>query len=209
MCAKIAQNHETKEWKAKNPSKVLPSHIFCVPLRPKLSHRTAGGSASGAHWKQFIAERGIEYGLQFVTPFFINSPNCLYTKKSSNFLQSYEKSRAEQKILIFFMPRRSNFAIRWQSYQKSRAKQRNSFLFLPRCSKFAILSQVHSGEHSRSALLCTTAYVKKCNYPLILHQLLNISELARNYPLIIRQLSYTICEFGSGRQDLRPFLSTG
>jgi len=28
-----------------------------------------------------------------------------------NSLQSYEKSRAEQKILIFFMPRRSKFAI--------------------------------------------------------------------------------------------------
>ena len=26
-------------------------------------------------------------------------------------MQSYEKSRAEQKILIFFMPRRSKFAI--------------------------------------------------------------------------------------------------
>ena len=32
MCAKIAQNHETKEQKAKNPSKVLLSRIFYVPL---------------------------------------------------------------------------------------------------------------------------------------------------------------------------------
>ena len=42
--------------------------------------------------EQFIAERGIEYGLQFVTQFFLNSPDCLYLKKSSEFLQSYEKS---------------------------------------------------------------------------------------------------------------------
>jgi len=32
MCAKVAQNHETKEQKAKNPSKVLLSRIFYVPL---------------------------------------------------------------------------------------------------------------------------------------------------------------------------------
>ena len=98
MCAKVAQNHETKEGKAKNPSKVLPSHIFCVPLHSTLCHNTAGGSASGAHWKQFIAERGIEYGLQFVTPFLINYTNCLYTKKSSKFLQSYEKTREKPKL---------------------------------------------------------------------------------------------------------------
>ena len=30
---------------------------------------------------------------------------------SSLWAQSYEKSRAEQKILIFFMPRRSKFAL--------------------------------------------------------------------------------------------------
>ena len=76
-----------------------------------MSHKTAGGSASGVHWKQFIAECGIEYGLQIVTLFFLNSSDCLYTKKSWEIFQSYEKSRAEQKILIFFMPRRSKFAI--------------------------------------------------------------------------------------------------
>ena len=65
----------------------------------------------GCSSKQFIAERGIEYGLQFVTRFFFNSPDCLYLKKSCKFLQRYEKSRAEQKILIFFMPRQSKFAI--------------------------------------------------------------------------------------------------
>ena len=41
---------------------------------------------------QFIAECGIEYGLQFVTQFFLNPLNFLYTKKSWEFLQSYEKS---------------------------------------------------------------------------------------------------------------------
>ena len=40
--------------------------------------------------EQFIAERGIEYGLQFVTFKILNSPDCLYIKKSSEFLQSYE-----------------------------------------------------------------------------------------------------------------------
>ena len=43
--------------------------------------------------EQFIAERGIENGLQIVTRFFLNSPNCLYLKKSCKFLQSYEKKR--------------------------------------------------------------------------------------------------------------------
>ena len=57
-----------------------------------MSHKTAGDSLSGAHWKQFIAERGIEYGLQIVTRFFLNSPDSLYLKKSCKFLQSYEKS---------------------------------------------------------------------------------------------------------------------
>jgi hypothetical protein len=41
--------------------------------------------------EQFIAEHGIEYDLQFVTPFFLNSLECLYTKKACKFLQSYEK----------------------------------------------------------------------------------------------------------------------
>ena len=102
MCAKVAQKHETKEERVKNPSKVLSSHIFYILLHPKLSHKTAGGSSSGAHWKQFIAERGIEYGLQFVTHYFLNSPDCLYLKKFCEFLQSYEKSRAKQKNLLFF-----------------------------------------------------------------------------------------------------------
>ena len=59
---------------------------------------------------QFVAERRIENGLQIVTPFFLNSPNCLYIKKSCNLLQSYAKSRAKQKKHFFFLPRRSKFA---------------------------------------------------------------------------------------------------
>ena len=51
---------------------------------------------------QFIAEYGIEYGCQFVSPFFLNPLNCLYTKKSCDFFQSYEKSRAEQKEPVLF-----------------------------------------------------------------------------------------------------------
>ena len=45
----------------------------------------------GCSLTQFIAECGIEYGRQFVTQFFLNPPDCLYTKKFCDFLQSYEK----------------------------------------------------------------------------------------------------------------------
>ena len=63
------------------------------------------GSASGVHWMQFIAECGIEYGCQFVTLFSFNSPDCLYTKKFCDFFQSYEKTRAEQNKLDYFLCR--------------------------------------------------------------------------------------------------------
>jgi hypothetical protein len=61
--------------------------------------------------EQFIAEHGIEYGLQFVTRFFLNFPDCLYLKKSCKFLQSYEKTREMQKesLLFFSFPSASNF----------------------------------------------------------------------------------------------------
>ena len=42
--------------------------------------------------EQFIAERGIEYGLQIVTQIFLNFPDCLYLKKYYEFLQSYKKT---------------------------------------------------------------------------------------------------------------------
>ena len=38
MCAKVAQKYETKEERVKNPSKVLLSRIFYVPLPPTMSH---------------------------------------------------------------------------------------------------------------------------------------------------------------------------
>ena len=41
---------------------------------------------------QFIAECGIEYGLQFVTQFFLNPLDCLYTKKSKKSFQSYSNT---------------------------------------------------------------------------------------------------------------------
>ena len=39
--------------------------------------------------------------------FFFSYPSALYLRRSQN----YEKSRAKQKNLFFFLPRRSNFAI--------------------------------------------------------------------------------------------------
>ena len=72
-------------------------HFFFVPLHSMMGYSTAGGSSSGVHWKQFIAECGIEYSCQIVTQIFINPQDCLYTKKSCEFLQSYEKSSAKQK----------------------------------------------------------------------------------------------------------------
>jgi len=80
---------------------------------------------------QFIAECGIEYGCQFVTRIFLKSPDCLYLKKSWEFVQSYEKSRAKQKNLFFFLPRRSNFAIFFAKLRKSewKTKWKDNFLF--------------------------------------------------------------------------------
>ena len=40
---------------------------------------------------QFIAERGIENGCQFVTPIFLNLPHCLYIKKKCFSFQNYEE----------------------------------------------------------------------------------------------------------------------
>ena len=48
---------------------------------------------------QFIAECGIEYGLQFVTQFFLNPLDCLYTKKSKKSFQSYDSARNYLKYL--------------------------------------------------------------------------------------------------------------
>jgi len=52
--------------------------------------------------EQFIPERGIEYGLQFVTQIFLNFPDCLYLKRSYNFLQSYEKTKEKPNLFELF-----------------------------------------------------------------------------------------------------------
>ena len=51
---------------------------------------------------QIMAEQRIENGLLSVTLKILNLPNCPYTKKSCWFFQSYEKSRAKQKKLVYF-----------------------------------------------------------------------------------------------------------
>ncbi len=44
----------------------------------------------GCSLKQFVAVQRKEYDLYIITQFFLHLPNCLYTKKSCNFFQSYE-----------------------------------------------------------------------------------------------------------------------
>jgi len=58
--------------------------------------------------EQFIAERGIEYGLQIVTRKFLNPPDCLYLKKSCKFLQSYKKFLKLERFLTNFFDLRSH-----------------------------------------------------------------------------------------------------
>jgi hypothetical protein len=48
---------------------------------------------------QFIAECGIEYGCQFVTLFFFNPPDSLYTKKAEN---SYKVTKTLERKGITF-----------------------------------------------------------------------------------------------------------
>ena len=99
----------------------------------------------------FIVECGIEYGCQFVTQFFLNPPDCLYTKKSWEILQSYEESRAKQKKLFFFLPRRSNFATFIAKLRKvGRNAKRNKFLFSvsPIYNNVYALSEGNSDEKS-------------------------------------------------------------
>ena len=78
----------------------------------------------------FIAECGIEYGFQFVTQFSLNPPDCLYTKKFCDFLQSHEKSREEQnKLACFFFRDGVTSRSRPQSYEKSSATQKKNCCF--------------------------------------------------------------------------------
>ena len=101
------------------------------------SHSTAGGSLSGVHWKQFIAECGIEYGCQFVTQFFLNPPDCLYTKKSWEILQSYEKSSAKQRNSFLFLPRRSNFAVEGRRVTQKNERKKQTLNILTNDTKQA------------------------------------------------------------------------
>ena len=52
--------------------------------------KTAGGSSSGVHWMQFVAERRIENGLQIVTRISLNPPNSLHIKKNCFSFQKYK-----------------------------------------------------------------------------------------------------------------------
>ena len=90
--------------------------------------KTAGDTSSGVHWVHFIAECGIEYGLQFVTQFFLNSPDCLYTKKSWEFFQSYEKkvrnTKRIHKFFVLWLRRKFSKSVASQSHVR-----KNSNLF--------------------------------------------------------------------------------
>jgi len=92
---------------------------------------------------QFQAECRIEYGLQIVTPFFLNPSDCLYIKKSCKFLQRYEKTREMQKEkYIFFSFPSAKKVRRSQSYEKTSEKQKENdffFLFITARRKVAVL----------------------------------------------------------------------
>ena len=65
---------------------------------------------------------------------------------------------------------------------------------MQRYNEFLKLPNLYKNNSIIIAALQCVFYSKYCNYPLILHPLLSIRHLARNYPLIIRQLSYTSSE---------------
>ena len=108
---------------------------------------------------QFVAERGIENGLQIVTPIFLNPLNCLYTKKDCKFFQSYEKSSAIQnKSHLFLLPRRRNFSnLYWKSYEKSSAMPNIFGFFKSLGTIFGIIIKVYRNPcdsvQSRKAFL--------------------------------------------------------
>jgi hypothetical protein len=53
-----------------------------------------------------VEEHGIEYGLQFVTHKYLNSPNFLYIKKSCKFLQSYKnKYEVKKNRTMIYKPK--------------------------------------------------------------------------------------------------------
>ena len=68
------------------------SQIVVVPLHSMMSHKNGWWLIIGCSFRQFIAEQRIENGLLSVTQKILNLTNCLYTKESCDFFQSYEKS---------------------------------------------------------------------------------------------------------------------
>ena len=101
-----------------------------------MSHSTAGGSASGvlrqakrqsrAHWAIYSRTRNWVRSPNR-NPLFSQSPDCLFLKKSIKFLQSYEKTRAEQNKYIYFLCRVSvTSLIHQQSYEKKSEKQKKA-----------------------------------------------------------------------------------
>jgi len=71
------------------------------------SHKNGWWLIIGCSFRQFIAEQRIENGLLSVTQKILNPTNCLYTKESYEFLQSYEKSSEMQNksLILFSFPR--------------------------------------------------------------------------------------------------------
>ena len=67
-----------------------------------VSHKNGWWLVIGCSLMQIMAEQRIENGLLSVTLKILNLPNCLYTKKSCESFQSYEKSSAKQKEFILF-----------------------------------------------------------------------------------------------------------
>jgi len=59
MCAKVAQNHEAKEQKANNPSKVLLSRIFYVPLPRQRTIETGWWLSVGSSSRSEATKEGI------------------------------------------------------------------------------------------------------------------------------------------------------
>ena len=118
MCAKVAQNHETKEQKAKNPSKVLLSRIFYVPLpdkepflrpfgskRAELERKQAGGSASSGLTIR-ISRQNTEIR-RFPN---CNLENCVISQTSDKqrwfeISSKVTKNRAQNKETCFFFCR--------------------------------------------------------------------------------------------------------
>lgn len=73
--------------------------IKALPLYPTMSHWNRLVAQHREFFdKQIMAEWGNENRCQFVTPFFLNSPNCLYLQKVCDFIQKLQDYFAETKF---------------------------------------------------------------------------------------------------------------